>query len=169
MKKLTPCFVLYALITFHIVNTRMLKINECGIYDAEFSIRKKNHRFDNNITKITNNVNLQECMTGCTIHPHCFSINFNQERKICEFVNNTTIELTTNVGSLVEAKNWTFFDTKKKKAVSFELFPFLFIYYCISNFYREAYPRLIALSNGEQAIAAFQLFKLGRAFIFPFY
>ena len=63
MKKLTPCFVLYALITFHIVNTRMLKINECGIYDAEFSIRKKNHRFDNNITKITNNVNLRECVT----------------------------------------------------------------------------------------------------------
>ena len=67
--------LLYILMASHVTDTRMLKIDECGIYDAEFSIRKKNHRFNNNITKITNNINLQECVTSCTIHPHCF---FNQ-------------------------------------------------------------------------------------------
>ena len=86
--------------------------------DAEFSIRKKNHRFNNNITKITYNIHLQECVTGCTIHPHCFSINYNDNEKICEFVNTTTSDLTTNMANLVKTDSWVYLDTKIKRSVS---------------------------------------------------
>ena len=111
----------------------MLKNLECGLYDAEFSVIKKNHRFNSDIFKTNQNQEVQECLHGCTIHPNCYSANYKHDGKVCEFVSATTATFRKkNVENLLSAIGWTYFDTKDKNSVSAISFLcklcFLFLY-----------------------------------------
>ena len=97
----------------------MLKNLECGLYDAEFSVNKKNHRFNNNIIKTNQNQDLQECLHGCTVYPNCYSANYKHDEKVCEFVSATTATFRKkNIENLLPAIGWTYFDTKDKNSVN---------------------------------------------------
>ena len=110
--------LVYILTLWPIAHARMLKISECGIYDAEFSISKKNHRFNKNVTETSSKKSLSECIMGCTIFQRCFSINYKRTGGACEYVSTTTgIFRKRNVKHLLSEQGWDFYETKDKKTV----------------------------------------------------
>ena len=59
-------------IKFCFVDSKMLKNLECGLFDAEFSVIKKNHRFNNDIIKTNQNQEVQECFDDIVVETMIF-------------------------------------------------------------------------------------------------
>ena len=96
----------------------MLKIPECGIYDAEFSLQKTNHRLTKTIIQTKQQIQLRECLGGCVVHPQCYSVNYNANEWLCEFLQESTKGFKIYLADLVTENGWNHYDTKEKKTVN---------------------------------------------------
>ena len=102
------------------INARLLRIQECEIYDAEFSVKKSNYRLNIAVVKEVQNLRLDKCIHQCTLHENCYSINYNKPEMRCEFLGYTTGGFKRNIEELMPADGWTYIETKFKKTVSFQ-------------------------------------------------
>ena len=97
----------------------MLKLPECGIFDAEFSHIKYNYRLNGSIESVLHSTSLRECVQKCTVHPVCQSVNYMRQNLTCEFIGDSLLDCSTSEEfTLIAVDGWNHFETKDKKAVS---------------------------------------------------
>ena len=102
----------------------MLKNLNCSLYDAEFSSITYNKRLALDVVTSRTNINLRSCLTGCTTHPTCKSVNYNRPQKICEMLGvslNWEEGIDVHRNNLTEAINWNHFDTRNRNTVKYSL------------------------------------------------
>lgn len=101
-----------------VVHSRMLKIHECNLYDAEFSFIKYNYRFTENISSTIHQLSLRQCETNCAIHPTCKSVNYMRENSTCELVDSSIQSCSVNVTKFFqEIDGWNHIETRDKNEV----------------------------------------------------
>ena len=97
----------------------MLKDLSCGLYDAEFSRITYGKKLALSVVELLTGVDTRRCVTNCSTHPACKSVNYNRREKSCELLN-----ATLNFGGgasrsdLAETKGWNHIDTRNKIAVT---------------------------------------------------
>jgi len=119
------CFTLLFCCWMQVVFARMLKLNECAIYDAEFSeitYNKKANSSSNMIAPLYG-LQLPQCLRKCTLHPECLSVNYLRSNLTCEFLAETKCAISI---TMTPADGWNHFETKEKIAVS-KIFPVKYI------------------------------------------
>ena len=103
----------------------ILKVNQCGIYDAEFSKIKYDHRLVGSLTDTLYLVSLRQCLTKCMLHTTCKSANYMRQNQTCEFLSSLSQEHACNPLSGIvyeQAEGWNHFLTDfKKKTVRYAL------------------------------------------------
>ena len=105
------------------VSTLMLKNLTCGLYDAEFSKITYSMRLEQDIVASLAPLGMRQCVTRCTTHPICRSVNYNRLQQICELLG-VTLNWARGLGgglrhNLVEAIGWNHLDTGHKIVVNF--------------------------------------------------
>ena len=98
----------------------MLKNLTCSLYDAEFSRITYNKRLALDVVTSLTSVDPRRCVTRCTTHPTCKSVNYNRPQQICEML---AVSLNWAGGegayrtNLTEAIGWNHVDTRNRKRV----------------------------------------------------
>ncbi|XP_066934385.1 uncharacterized protein [Clytia hemisphaerica] len=107
----------FTLVKFAI--STMLKVNQCGIYDAEFSQIKYDHRLTGDLTDTLFLVSLRQCLTKCMLHTTCKSVNYIRQNETCELSSSLSYKTCDLPGVVYQpAKGWNHFQTDiKKRAV----------------------------------------------------
>ena len=121
-------FLIHILSLFNNISTLMLKNLTCGLYDAEFSKITYNKRLEQDIVTSLTPLGMRQCVTRCTTHPICRSVNYNRLQQICELLGVTLNWLNGKGGGLThnlkEAIGWNHLDTDHKVAVILIAFNF---------------------------------------------
>jgi len=108
--------ILLILLYFEKVYSNILKLSECGLYDAEFSKISNNVKLNTTILTVLNGVSLIQCETQCTAHQHCLSVNYKKSDSLCELVD---YDQKCGFSDFwVEVPGWTHYGTMDKKSVS---------------------------------------------------
>ena len=104
----------------------ILKNLTCGLYDAEFSVILYNKRLTLTVVKTLNTVDTRRCVTGCTTHSTCRSVNYHRQNQVNEMLNATINCGVNNTGALrsdlIEENGWNHFDTRMKAEVFYLIF-----------------------------------------------
>ena len=116
--------VILIFITSYIINNvsaLMLKNLTCGLYDAEFSKFEYNKRLEQDIVTSLAPLGMRQCLTRCTTHPICRSVNYNRLQQICELLG-VTLNWVRGTGggfkhNLIKASGWNHVDTRDKMTV----------------------------------------------------
>uniref|UniRef100_A0A7M5XLV4 Apple domain-containing protein n=1 Tax=Clytia hemisphaerica TaxID=252671 RepID=A0A7M5XLV4_9CNID len=102
------------------VKANILKLPECGKYDAEFSKITYHQRLLGDILKTLDFISLRKCLTKCMLHPTCQSVNFMRQNETCELLGNSARRNSSGNSLFSPAKGWNHFETDyDKKTVSF--------------------------------------------------
>ena len=111
--------IIFSFASLSIVINHMLKQPECGLYDAEFSLIKYGYRLTKNILSTLSSVTLRHCLTHCTLHPTCQSVNYMRDNSKCELIDSTIQSCDIDFTNLfIQADGWNHVETKDKDAVS---------------------------------------------------
>ena len=95
----------------------MLKLKECNIYDAEFSRIKYGYRLTGNSLEFLYQISLRKCVSDCTHHIECRSVNYHRENSTCEFLGVAVNSFVQDVDNLLKAPGWNHFETNDKNVV----------------------------------------------------
>ena len=100
----------------------MLKNLTCGLYDAEFSRITYHMRLDQDVLMSLTPLGMRQCVTRCTTHPVCRSVNYNRSQQICELLG-VTLNWVGGTGggrrqNLIKASGWNHLDTGDKMTVN---------------------------------------------------
>ena len=111
------------------VSTLMLKNLTCGLYDAEFSKFKYNQRLEQDIVTSFSPLGMRQCLTRCTTHPICRSVNYYRLGQICELLG-VTLNWARGTGggfshNLIRVRGWNHVDTGDKMTVNNKYFHFI--------------------------------------------
>ncbi|XP_066932468.1 uncharacterized protein [Clytia hemisphaerica] len=108
------------LIFFQFALSRMLKFQECNLFDAEFSVVTRHHilllggqgfRFQR-----VPNMTLLNCLNMCMYHPKCFSVNHSPSTLTCQLLGNAAYMCGGRYDLLYDS-DWNHYETKDKKAI----------------------------------------------------
>jgi len=108
-----------------IISGRMLKVTDCSLYDAEFSVLHRDMRFPQGIySPVLYETNLKQCLTKCVLDTSCLSVNYLKSNGTCEFVDVDLYRIALPITDHMfeEAPGWVHFNTKDKNAVGIAFF-----------------------------------------------
>ena len=111
----------------------MLKTLSCSLYDAEFSKITYNKKLAVEVVTSLTSIDLRRCVTRCTTHPTCRSVNYNRQQQMCEFL---AVSLNWRDGgsahrsNLTEASGWNHIDTRNRNTVTNGTTTFQFLVFC---------------------------------------
>ena len=110
---------------FKFAFSRMLKFEECNLFDAEFSKVKRGYILPlwYKVPQLKD-VSLLKCLSACMYHPKCFSVNYSPSRMLCHLLETATY--MCGGGIFYPTPDWDHYETKDKKAVSFFLLKLFF-------------------------------------------
>ena len=116
---ITYLYYYFTLVKFTL--STMLKVNQCGIYDAEFSKIKYDHRLVGSLIDTLYLISLRQCLTKCMLNTSCKSVNYMRHNQTCDLSSSLSQEHECNplAGIVYEqAEGWNHFQTDfKKRAV----------------------------------------------------
>lgn len=79
--------ILFLILKFAIVKSTILRLPECGQYDAEFSVVSVDKKVETGLFLQIQNASTLDCVEKCTFHGTCYSVNYHRQQRLCELLN----------------------------------------------------------------------------------